>query len=184
MISKESVLISPNSVLMASMYATMATTNHSLLNPKSRADFDPEYLIQILKSVLMVDINEKREEYAEEEAQKRANCLAIKFSNGTEQTSRLEHIEKIFSLKNKRLEQLCALQQKFYITLTDFAQMLDHSGEVNILLETNAYINTVRFNFEKVFAGDYVIYNEHLNRKINELKNELRHAIEKQNNKN
>ena len=87
----------------------------------------------------------------------------------------------MFALKNKRIAELAVLQQNFYATLTDFATLLDYNGEVKIDLNTESYYNTVQFDLEKVIVKDFVIYDKQFCRKLNEVKNQLRAAIEEQN---
>ncbi len=179
---KEEILNLSNSVIMASMYSTLATTEHQNLNPHQQADFDPSYLTKILSYVLLVDTDEKAAEFINNENQELEFAQAKYKNNADELTKRIGIINQMYGVKNKRLNELKNLQDKFYIILENYSNLLNETGEVYIELDTDSYYDYLRFNANEAIVCEYLtIYNKLLKAKVDDVKSQLKTYLDEQN---
>ncbi len=146
MITKQEILEIPNSVLVSSMYATLVEVKHAHLNPHKQTDFDPHYLIKMLKDVLLIDVEAKLEAMDEEKQALITKACTRHVNDEQELNKHLQIINEMYVEKACKLRELANVRDRFYYYLTYFCNEASNTPEVVVNLETNTRYDSIRFN--------------------------------------
>lgn len=181
MITKKEILNIPNSVLMSAMYATLVNVQHTHLNPHKQADFDPLYIIKILKNVMFVDIDAALGLISEEEHADIDKAQRRYVNNANELNKHLQIITEMYTEKTAKLNELALIKDEFYNVLNEFLAEIKLSPEVVVNLETNSYYNYLRFDKNEAWVCDHLpIYNETLVNNLKEFKALVEKSLEEE----